>query len=71
MSLRHGKRIQGLPDEVDWWGRIFNNRLLFKKDRILFSLLIFGNFCGGQGCDGGVENRYRWEPLPGKTLELL
>ena len=30
-------------------GGIFNNRLVF-------SLLFSGNFCGGQGLDGGVQS---------------
>ena len=35
-------------------GEIFNNRLLFKNNRLLFSLLFSGTFRGGgQGCDGG------------------
>ena len=28
-------------------GGIFNNRLMFQNNRILFSLLFSGNFCGG------------------------
>ena len=28
-------------------GEIFNNRLLFENDRLLFSLLFSGNFCEG------------------------
>ena len=34
-------------------GGIFNNRLLFENSRPLFSLLFSGNFCGGEGLDGG------------------
>ena len=43
---------------------MFNNRLLF-------SLLFSGNFCGGQDLDGGGESRDREDPpVPpyGKTL---
>ena len=36
---------------------IFNNRILFKNNRLLFSLLFSGNFCGGQGFDGGGQSR--------------
>ena len=28
-------------------GGIFNNRLLFENNRLSFSLLFSGNFCGG------------------------
>ena len=34
-------------------GGIFNSRLLFENNRLLFSLLFSGNFFGGQGLDGG------------------
>ena len=33
---------------------------------LLFYLLNFGNFCGGQGLDGGRQSRDRFSPL-GKT----
>ena len=39
-------------------GGIFNNRLLFQNNMPLFS----GNFCGGQGLDGGGHSRDRENP---------
>ena len=39
-------------------GEIFNYRPLFKNSRLLFS----GNFCGGQGIDGGGQSRDRGIP---------
>ena len=51
-------------------GGIFNNRFLFKNNRLLFSLLFSGNFVGGQGFDGGdkvVMGDPPVHPL-GKTL---
>ena len=41
---------------------IFNNMLLFKNNRLLFSLLLSGNFCRGQGCDGEEQSRDRVIP---------
>ena len=46
---------------------IFNNRLLFENNMLLFSV----NFCGGQGLDGGGQSRDGGiPPVPslGKTL---
>ena len=37
-------------------GGIFNNRLLFENNRLLFSLLFSGNFLG-QGLDRGGQSR--------------
>ena len=45
-------------------GGIFSNRLLY-------SLLFLGNFCGGQGFDGGRQSCEGVSPSPpplGKTL---
>ena len=41
-------------------GRIFDNRLLFKNNMLLFS----GDFCGIQGLDGGRQSRNRGIPPP-------
>ena len=39
-------------------GDIFNNRLLVENNRLLFSPLFSGNFCGGgQSLDGGGPSR--------------
>ena len=41
----------------------FNNMLLFKNNRLLFSLLFSGNFfVGGQRCDGGEQSPDRGIP---------
>ena len=52
-------------------GGIFNNRLLFENSRPLFSLLFSGNFCGGEGLDGGDKVMMGDPPFPplGKTLD--
>ena len=50
-------------------GEIFNNRLLFKNNELLLSLLFSENFCvGGQGCDGGGQSRDSFLTPLGKTL---
>ena len=65
-------KMQGFPWEVDQWGGgwIFNNRLSFENNRILFFLLFSGNFRGGQGLDGGGQSCDGGSPSPplGKTL---
>ena len=38
-------------------GGSFNKRLLSKNNKLLFSLLFSGNFCGEQGLDGGEQSR--------------
>ena len=44
-------------------GYIFYNMSLFKNNRLLFSLLFSGNFCGGgQGCDGGEQSHAEGNP---------
>ena len=45
-------------------GGIFNNGLLFKNNRLLFSK----NFCQGSNSDGGGQSRERGDPPLGKTL---
>ena len=45
-------------------GGIFNNRLLFENSRPLFSLLFSGNFCGGEGLDGGDKVVMGDSPVP-------
>ena len=46
-------------------GGIFNNRLLFKNDRLLFSLLFSENLLEGQGFDGpGTKVVIRGSPSP-------
>ena len=49
------------------------NKLLFENNRILFSLLFSGNFCGrGQGLDGGGHSRDGFSSPPlRKTLRPL
>ena len=52
-------------------GGIFNNGLLFKNDRLLFSYCFLEIFVGGEGFDGGRQSRDRGSPSPpplGKTL---
>ena len=45
------KYVRVFPKRLTHWGGgIFINRLLF-------SLLFSGNFCGGQGLDGGAHSR--------------
>ena len=34
-------------------GGIFNNRVLFENNKLLFLYCFLKNFCGGQGFDGG------------------
>ena len=52
-------------------GGIFNNRLLFKNSRPLFSLLFSGNFCEGRSLDGGDKVVMGDPPVSplGKTLD--
>ena len=45
-----------------------NNRSLFKKNRLLFSLLFSGNFSEGQGCDERKQSCDGRSLPPGKTL---
>ena len=50
-------------------GGIFNNRLLFKNNRLLFSLLFSGNVCGGKALMEGdkvVVGNSPQSPLLGK-----
>ena len=53
-------------------GGIFNNRLLFKENKILFPYCFLEIFVGGQGLDGGGQSCDRRgsspPPLLGKTL---
>ena len=37
--------VRGFPRRLTSWG-ILNNTLLFKNNRILFSVLFSGDFCG-------------------------
>ena len=49
------KGCRVFPKRYSW--EIFNNRLLFENNRLLFLLLFSGNFCGrGQGLDGGGQS---------------
>ena len=56
--------MQGFPWEVDLGGEIFNNRLLFKNNRLLFSYCLLEIFMGDMVLMEGDKVTMGDHPVP-------